>query len=91
MAKGEVVMSGSKIDVEETELRTKGENTIPSNIPASMSALQFAQWVHTLYDKYPAAQNQDEAKQLLEKAVKLIAYDIEFLVDDDGDEFVRIY
>ncbi|EML1555502.1 TPA: DNA-binding protein [Enterobacter hormaechei] len=91
VAKGEVVMSGNKIDVEATEQRTKGEHATNSNTPAVMPALQLAQWVHAHYGKYPAAKNQDEAKRLLTIAVKLIAYDIEFLVDDDGDEFVRIY
>ncbi|MFX2608979.1 hypothetical protein [Enterobacter mori] len=91
IAKGEIVMAGSKIDVEATEQRMQGENATTDTTPAAMSASQLAQWVHAHYGKYPAAQNQDEAKRLLEVAVNLITYDIEFLTDDDGDEFVRIY
>ncbi|CAI2022483.1 MULTISPECIES: hypothetical protein [Serratia] len=95
IAKGDVVMSGSKIDVEATEKRLQGEDTVPTDSNSlSMSASQLIQWVHANDGKYPAARNQDEARRLVEIAVNLISYDIEFLSDgDDGDyeDAVRIY
>lgn len=49
-----------------------------------LSASQVIEWIHTNQDKFPAAQSQEEAKQLLEDATQLISYDIEYLCDEDG-------
>ena len=86
VAKGEVVMSGNKIDVEATERRSVGDECPSSNGRLSMTARQLIEWVHTHDGKYPPAQSQDEARELVAKAVKLIAYDIEFISDDEDEE-----
>ncbi|MHA1092227.1 helix-turn-helix transcriptional regulator [Enterobacter ludwigii] len=86
VAKGEVVMSGSKIDVEATERRSAGDESPSSNNRLTMSAKELINWVHTHDGKYPPAQSQDEARQLVATAVKLIAYDIEFISDDEDEE-----
>lgn len=86
VAKGEVVMSGSKIDVEATERRSAGDKCPSDNGRLSMTARQLIEWVHTHDGKYPPAQSQDEARQLVAMAVKLIAYDIEFITDDEDEE-----
>ena len=67
-----------------TERRAQG------NKPTTTSPSQRAQWILAYYSKYPAAQNQDAAKRLLEVAVNLFTYDIVFLTDDDCNELARI-
>lgn len=93
VAKGEVVMSGNKIDVEATERRSAGNKCPSDSGRLSMTAKQLIEWVHTHEGKYPPAQSQDEAKQLVATAVDLIAYNIKFISDDEDDEeiAVRIY
>lgn len=90
IARGEIVVSGNKIDVTATEYKEQAGAT---NDVAylTLSATQVAEWIHANQDKYPAAKNQDEARRYIEIAVKLISYDVEFLFDDEGDEAVRIY
>lgn len=94
VAKGEVVMSGNKIDVEATEQMQHG-NEPPEGAESMdylvLSASQVIEWIHTNQDKFPAAQSQEEAKQLLESATQLISYDIEYLCDENGEEVVRLY
>ena len=90
--KGDLVMSGNKIDVEATERRVRGDSATNDSARLSMSASQLIQWVHAHDGKYPAAQSQEEARRLIETSVKLIVHDIEFFSDDDDcEEAVRIY
>jgi hypothetical protein len=94
VAKGEVVMSGSKIDVEATEQIQHGNEHSEGGEGKGyqvLSASQVIEWIHTNQDKFPAAQSQEEVKQLLEAAAQLISYDIEYLCDEDGEEVVRLY
>ncbi|MDV5571654.1 hypothetical protein [Enterobacter hormaechei] len=94
VAKGEVVMSGNKIDVEATEQMQYGNEHSEGAEGKDylvLSASQVIEWIHTNQDKFPAAQSQEEAKQLLEAAAQLITYDIEYLSDEDGGEVVRLY
>lgn len=94
VAKGEVVMSGNKIDVEATEQMQYGNEHSEGAEGKDylvLSASQVIEWIHTNQDKFPAAQSQEEAKQLLEAAAQLITYDIEYLSDEDEGEVVRLY
>lgn len=94
VAKGEVVMSDNKIDVEATEQMQYGNEHSEGAEGKDylvLSASQVIEWIHTNQDKFPAAQSQEEAKQLLEAAAQLITYDIEYLSDEDGEEVVRLY
>ncbi|EOV2736605.1 TPA: hypothetical protein RLU14_004952 [Enterobacter cloacae] len=91
VAKGEVVMSGKKIDVEATEQMQHGNEYSEGKDYMVLSASQVIEWIHTSQDKFPAAQSQEDAKQLLEAAAQLITYNIEYLSDEDGEEVVRLY
>lgn len=91
VAKGEVVMSGSKIDVEATEQKQHSNGHSERKDYLVLSASQVIEWIHTNQDKFPAAQSEAEAKQLLEVAAQLISYDIDYLCDEDGEEVVRLY
>ena len=91
IAKGEIVISGSKIDIEATEKQSQKGAALADSQRVTMSSSELIQWVHTHDGKYPVARNQEEAKRLLELAVRLIVYDIEFLTNDDGEEAIRIY
>ena len=91
VAKGEVIMSGNKIDVEATEQMQHGNERSGGNDYLVLSASQVIEWIHTNHDKFPAVQCQEEAKQLLQAAAQLISYDIEYLCDEDGEEVVRLY
>lgn len=90
IAKGDVVMSGNKIDVDATE-REEQEGVTNDGDYLTLSAAQLIEWIHANQDKYPAAKNQDEARRYIEIAVKSIFYGVEFLSDAEGEEAVRIY
>lgn len=91
VAKGEVVMSGNKIDVEATEQMQHGNEHSERKDYMVLWASQVIEWIHTNQYQFPAAQNQEEAKQLLEAATQLMSYDIEYLCDEGGEEVVRLY
>ncbi|HFI2180919.1 hypothetical protein QU819_14965 [Enterobacter roggenkampii] len=91
VAKGEVVMSGNKIDVEATKQMQHGNEHSERKYYLVLSASQVIKWIHTNQDKFLAAQSQEEAKQLQEAATQLISYDIEYLCDEDGEEVVRLH
>ncbi|HEY3982472.1 DNA-binding protein [Cedecea sp.] len=92
IAKGELVMSGKKIDVAATARRQSptpiGGNPWP-NRTMPLTWRQAAEWVWAHDDKNPPAANPAEARERLEAAVDELGFDIEFL---DGDFIgVRIY
>lgn len=90
VARGEVVMSGSKIDVEATEQKRQGEKATNDDEFLTLSASQLIEWLYVHNGKYPAAESQDEARKLIQAAANTIVHDVEFL-SDDGEEAVRIY
>ncbi|HFJ4332814.1 TPA: DNA-binding protein [Serratia liquefaciens] len=92
IAKGELVMSGKKIDVAATELR---QSPIPSsgnpwaNRTMPLTWRQAAEWVWAHDGKNPPAANLAKTRERLEAAVDELGFDIEFLAGDFTG--VRIY
>lgn len=92
IAKGELVMSGKKIDVAATESRQSPSPSSDNPWPNRTMLLtwrQAAEWVWAHDGENPPATNPAEARERLEAAVDELGFDVAFL----SGEFtgVRIY
>lgn len=91
--KGEVVLSGAKIDVAATEQkRAGGSNASDSPWPhrtLEMTWKQAAEWVTQKDGKIPPATTAEEANQRLADAADEIGFDTEFM--PDASSWVLVY
>ncbi|MGI8490009.1 DNA-binding protein [Pectobacterium sp. S5] len=91
--KGEVILSGVKIDVTATEQKRAGGNHA-SDSPwphrtMEMTFKQAAEWVTSNDGKIPPAATIEEAHQRLAAAADEVGFDTEFM--PNADPWIRIY
>lgn len=90
VAKGEVVLSGNKIDVEATESNMQNEQGEHTTRKLEMTYGQFWAAVKALDGKAPEPRSDEEIKQRVQLASGELGWDVEFLEGNgifmcDGD------
>ena len=90
VAKGEVVLSGNKIDVEATESNMQNEQGQHTTRKLEMTYGQFWAAVKALDGKAPEPRSDEEIKQRVQLAAGELGWDVEFLEGNgifmcDGD------
>ncbi|HBS1346194.1 TPA: hypothetical protein ACYFHP_004211 [Klebsiella pneumoniae] len=90
VAKGEVVLSGNKIDVEATERNMQNEQGQHTTRKLEMTYGQFWAAVKALDGKAPEPRSDEEIKQRVQLAAGELGWDVEFLEGNgifmcDGD------
>lgn len=90
VAKGEVVLSGNKIDVEATESNMQNEQGEHTTRKLEMTYGQFWAAVKALDGKAPEPRSDEEIKQRVQLAAGELGWDVEFLEGNgifmcDGD------